>query len=81
MSDTDGTFSLLDGVETPMHIVVAAANRVHVPKRTTQNHDRTVNAVQDLAVLLAIQMGNSVAAVHHPGKREMLNSLSNGREN
>lgn len=63
----------LGGVETPMRTVVPAVNLVHVPKpnlpkSTTQNHDRTVDAAQEkAAVLLAMQMGHLVAVVHPSG--------------
>lgn len=57
-----------------MRTVVPAVNLVHVPKpnlpkSTTQNHDRTVDAAQEkAAVLLAMQMGHLVAVVHPSGK-------------
>lgn len=64
----------MGGVEILILTVVSAANLVHVQKSTRANPERTVNAAQNSAVLLAIQREILVAVVQPPGKLHVLSS-------
>ena len=66
--------SLMGGVEILILTVVLAANLVHVQKSTRANPEPTVNAAQNLAVLLVIQREILVAVVLAPGKLHVLGS-------
>ena len=69
----------MGGVEILILTVVSAANLVLVKNPSRANPERTVNAAQNSAVLLAIQREILVAVVQPPGKLNVLNSKSTGK--